>query len=437
MRCNPLRWLWGLIPVAMLSWLALLGEHERIESDLGARVREALTRAGLGQWATASFKGRDGRISGSALEDSEPAKATEIARGIWGVRIVDDKSSLVEKVDRFEFKAVRADNRVRLTGFAPSPKARAEIAARSAWIAAMAKAAFPNTTVDDQLVIKRGAPADWLGGVSFGLRQLSELASGEVSLEGTALTVTGLARTPGTLRAVRSALKGSLPRGISLKDERIRAPQVVPYTWQAAYDGKKVVMSGHVPSEAVRADLLDAVKKAIPAAVVEDGQLEYADGAPADWPKVAILALRELGRLESGTASLSGTDISFTGLAGPQAVADNVRQALQALPKGYKLAEKVTYRVATPRPKSPYVSVASVDNGSLLLSGYVPSAAAKSAVGDHAKAQFPSLRIINELEIADGAPGGWLRCMEAGVTGLKRVGNGRVRMTDRLLEVDG
>ena len=34
MKCNPLRWLWGLIPLALLSWIALLGEHERIERDL-------------------------------------------------------------------------------------------------------------------------------------------------------------------------------------------------------------------------------------------------------------------------------------------------------------------------------------------------------------------------------------------------------------------
>ena len=28
MKCNPLRWLWGLIPILMLSWISVLGaEH--------------------------------------------------------------------------------------------------------------------------------------------------------------------------------------------------------------------------------------------------------------------------------------------------------------------------------------------------------------------------------------------------------------------------
>ena len=34
MRCNPWRWLWGIIPIAILSFLTVQWEHERIEADL-------------------------------------------------------------------------------------------------------------------------------------------------------------------------------------------------------------------------------------------------------------------------------------------------------------------------------------------------------------------------------------------------------------------
>ena len=430
MRCNPLRWLWGLIPVVMLSWLALLGEHERIEADLGARAREALARAGLGQWAAASFKGRDGELMGSALEESEPAKAAEIMRGVWGVRIIDDKTSLVEKVDRFEWKAVRTTDRVRMTGFVPSPKAKSELLG-------MAKAAFPSIAVEDQLAVKRGAPPDWLGGVSFALRQLGELKTGEVALDGTALSVSGLASSPRTYRTVQTALKGSLPRGVTLKESRVRPPQVSPYTWAAKFDGKKMTLSGHVPSEAVRGDLINAVKSAAPNAVVDDDQLDYADGAPEAWQSVAVLVLRQLARLESGTASLSGVELTFNGQTGPEATADNVRQTLRGLPKSFRVADQIRFREPTIRPVVPYISIAALESDSLLLSGYVPSPAAKAAVLGHAKAQFPSLRVIDELQLGAGAPAGWLRCIEAGITALKRLGSGRARLTDRLLEVDG
>ena len=34
MRCNPWRWLWGLVPVALMGWAAVQIEHARIERDL-------------------------------------------------------------------------------------------------------------------------------------------------------------------------------------------------------------------------------------------------------------------------------------------------------------------------------------------------------------------------------------------------------------------
>ena len=37
MRCHPTRWLWGLIPIAMLSWLAVHVDFDRIERDLEHR----------------------------------------------------------------------------------------------------------------------------------------------------------------------------------------------------------------------------------------------------------------------------------------------------------------------------------------------------------------------------------------------------------------
>ena len=38
MRCNWRRWLWGLIPLMMVSWVAILVERGRIEQDLMSRA---------------------------------------------------------------------------------------------------------------------------------------------------------------------------------------------------------------------------------------------------------------------------------------------------------------------------------------------------------------------------------------------------------------
>src|SRR5262245_39900693 len=57
MRCNWRRWLWGLIPILLLGWLAVWAERDRVEADLGERAKVALGQAGM-EWAATRFEGR-------------------------------------------------------------------------------------------------------------------------------------------------------------------------------------------------------------------------------------------------------------------------------------------------------------------------------------------------------------------------------------------
>ena len=58
MKCNWRRWLWGIIPLLVLSWVAVQAEHARLERDLAARTSVALAQGGLA-WAMVEFSGRD------------------------------------------------------------------------------------------------------------------------------------------------------------------------------------------------------------------------------------------------------------------------------------------------------------------------------------------------------------------------------------------
>jgi OOP family OmpA-OmpF porin len=87
MGCNPWRWLWGIIPIAMLTWLAFTWEQEGIETDLRSRAEVALEKAGFG-WGEVSLDGRDAHLSGVAPDDASPYRATQTVRNVWGVRVV-------------------------------------------------------------------------------------------------------------------------------------------------------------------------------------------------------------------------------------------------------------------------------------------------------------------------------------------------------------
>lgn len=87
MGCNPWRWLWGLIPIAMLTWLAFSWEREGIETDLRSRAEQALEAQGH-SWGHVVLDGRDAVLTGVAPEDAQPYRATETVRNTWGVRVV-------------------------------------------------------------------------------------------------------------------------------------------------------------------------------------------------------------------------------------------------------------------------------------------------------------------------------------------------------------
>jgi outer membrane protein OmpA-like peptidoglycan-associated protein len=93
MRCHPIRWLWGLIPIAMLSWIAVHAEADRIEHDLDQRAASALHQAGY-DWASVVFSGRDGVLVGTAPSRGEPRKALALVRSLWGVRTVEGRVRL-------------------------------------------------------------------------------------------------------------------------------------------------------------------------------------------------------------------------------------------------------------------------------------------------------------------------------------------------------
>lgn len=485
MKCNPLRWLWGLIPVFALAWLTVQFEHGRIEADLAARATEKLKAAGL-SYAKVAFTGRDGLITGEATDEAEPQKVKELAEGVWGVRIAEDRSTLIEKATNFIWSATRAGNTVQLRGMAPSEATRQSIVG-------LARTTFPNAQVVDEMTIRRGVPSQdtWLSGVSFGLKQLAGLKTGEARLDGLGLAVSGEADTVDNYRGVKTALASQLPRGIRLTDDKITAPIVKPYVWGARALGRQLTLTGFVPGERVREEVLTAAKAAFPSATIAD-QMQVGEGAPSGFVNATLGSLKQLARLEEGRADSNDTRLTIAGTANDAATADQVRAGLKSgLPQTFSLVDQIRVReiappappvipvqptppppapsppqaavqpappapapappapaaqpaapqpsapVTLPRAVSPYTTALDLAPGRIVLTGYVPSPAARDLVESAAKSRFPGRAVDNRLEVAEGAPAGWQSCFEAGMIGLQKAASGKVALTDRRLAVTG
>jgi OmpA-OmpF porin, OOP family len=432
MRCNPFRWLLGIMPILLLCGVAILGERERIEKDLTARSQSALEQAGLGGVKT-TFEGRDARVTGLAFDEAEPERAAKAVARTYGVRVVHNDTKLIDKVERYEWVAVRRDGRLRLAGRVPNEKTRREIIG-------LARAMFPSYEIADRMTLARGAPSldTWLGGVGFGLKQLALLKSGQVRLDMTEMTVTGEAFDAAGYRTVKTALATGLPPGISLKSDGVEAPYASPYVWTVRLADGQLDMRGSVVSEKVRDDLLTVARRAMPNAKLVDG-MQPARGEPEAWEAVARLLLRELARLEEGSVEIRDQNVSVTGTATKEATADDIRAKLkEGLPPAFRLVDRIAFREPTIKTVSPYRTSIAFENGEATLTGYVPSDAARTALVTLVQTRVPGNRVVDRLELGAGAIPGWQRCLDVGLTAVSRLGGeGQLVLTDRRLQITG
>lgn len=431
MSCNPWRWMWGLIPIAMLTAGAYMTERAGIEDDLTLRAKQAFERQGL-SWAEARFEGRDAVLTGKASEDDEPQKALDALRRVWGVRISKSRTDLVAKVEAYNWMADLDGKSVKLSGFVPSEDTRRAIIG-------VVKANFPKASIDDAMTVARGAPKKdiWIGGIGFGLKQLSGLKRGSVKLDGTELSLAGEAADGASYKAIRAAVPAQLPKGWSLGSAKVIAPAVNPFTWAAKYAGNQLVMSGYVPDDKSRDDLFAHAKSTFPKIALVD-RLEIASGAPEAWLVTAKAGLDQLYQLKDGTAEMRGKEILLSGNAEDEDTAQAVRLAIKAgAAPGYKVSDAIK----APKPQiaivSPFVTTVEAHDETVTLTGYVPSEAARAALLAAVRARFSGRKVEDRMSIAAGAPAGWEICALAGIAGIGRLDQGQAALSDGKLLLTG
>src|SRR5262245_41465033 len=204
----------------------------------------------------------------------------------------------------YVWSATRIESSIRLRGSVPSDEVRRTVLG-------MVKAHFPDLEVEDRLKVVKGAPPtdQWLGAVSFGLKQLSHLKRGSARLLDVALKIDGEARSPADYAEAEKALAGPLPTGLSISSDSIRPPVADPFVFVADLGSNALSLSGSVPSESVRKEVRDLSRQLFRRPGLDD-RLELASGAPKDWNEAVVAALRALSQLESGKIELAGVAVT-------------------------------------------------------------------------------------------------------------------------------
>jgi OOP family OmpA-OmpF porin len=212
----------------------------------------------------------------------------------------------------------------------------------------MVKAHFADLEVEDRLKIADGGPPreQWLGAVSFGLKQLSYLKQGSTRLLNAGLKVEGEARNSADYDEVKKALAGPMPTGLTLLNDNVRPPVTDPFVFLAALDPNGLTLSGSVPSENMRKQIKEWSRLLFERPTLHD-QLQLASGAPKDWGNAVEASLRALSRLDTGKISLSGLVLTIDGVAPDKGTAIEVSSTLKRdLPALFSSNESIRWKEA-------------------------------------------------------------------------------------------
>lgn len=410
---QPKKWFLGLVPVAGLLLAAGLMRQGGVETDLTGKGAAQLATSGF-SWAKVSMAGRDAILTGEAPAPELRGMAVEAADRVLGIRIVNDKTTVLPEAKPFALNATLDGTRLALAGSVPSAAVRAQVLDA-------AKKAFPSAQIDDQLKLARGAPASYLAGAGFGLGELAKLSSGQMALTDQSLSLTGRAADLPKFADVRAKL-ASLPQGITLGkglgEGDILAPIVKPYTIAAEKTDAATVLTGHVPNEATRRTIV-AAATALGKPVTD--RLLIADGAATTFSAHVDYGLGQLGRLQTGQMSLSDQALSVTGRAATGEAYDDVRRRFASLPAGATLAKGLGQGDITTPAIRPYLFNAVRGEREITLTGFAPDARAKTEIVDHAKRFFEGDRVVDQLQIGQGAPAGFVNAVRGGLQDLSRL----------------
>lgn len=240
----------------------------------------------------------------------------------------------------------------------------------------------------------------------------------ELSLDGRDLTLTGTTTEQALLDSAIARLSGISGIRSVISDVTL-APMARPYVLNARLDQGAIALSGAVPSETAKQDLLSL-------ADTEHGALDLRSGVPNRrlWMAGAEFAIDQLQYFDQGEAVLSDLTVSFNGRAKSERAFSDLLIVMRAgPPAGLELGDVTV----TPALISPYQWSANFDGQRIEVSGYVPDDA---LVERYRTAEVSGAPVATGLALGSGEPTGFADLSQTLLEQLARLEYGTASIVD-------
>ena len=234
----------GIAAFFLIAVMCLRHSPAAIEDDIRSRANQQFDEAGL-RWARVAVDGRDLRLSGLAPDGAARDRAVDIANALVGVRVVSnrvltidervaeqlpptdsttgqaaepaapDMSRSTEGMDEFDklfadlpygLRMKRTGGRVTIEGTMPEQRMIDNLER-------LARERFGDTAVSLSVLVRPGAPPNWLQAASASLALLEGVDPGHVGISNEYVMIEGLARTDVIAERLRGRATNGLPPG--------------------------------------------------------------------------------------------------------------------------------------------------------------------------------------------------------------------------------
>jgi OmpA-OmpF porin, OOP family len=314
-----------LITLAVAAWWGP-NSARRLESRIEKAVQAALAKGGF-SWAEAAASGQRIDLRGAAPSAESRDSAAKVAMAALGpggilpggvTKVTKRGVDVVRVESPFTWLALNERNGVSLEGFADS---RATLASMDQ----VARQLFPNR-MTSRLEIASGKPegVNWAEGSRLGLQAVRRLEMGSARISDRVLTITGTVAEAKVIGDIDRLLEPARQGGFTVVLDLIP-----PAEWTASLQDKRLALSGKLPNESVRADL---VRAASDAGVALDDKAEIS-GVQSPWGARAIAAMPNFLKLNSGEIAVQGNIFRISG-EGPGSVQQFLREDMARLSDG-------------------------------------------------------------------------------------------------------
>jgi len=421
----PKKWWIGLPVLLGLAYFAQEALTPRLEDGLRAAVLSRVAREPHAiDRPEIRVAGRDVVIAGISLSSDVKARLLTALGVETPARRILDATQPLSRATPFVLKLERHGGKATISGNVPPTGARERLRAE---IAAL------GLEVTDDAAYADGAPQTFADLASFAVSRLAELDPATTTLTDASLAVTGEARSPADYEKTLAALKAP-PFGESAVKADVSPPRISPYVFFATARDGVISLSGHLPTDDMRRQVVAMAAAAGGGAAVSDST-QLGAGAPAgDFAGALAFAVGELGKLSQGKVAVSDGKISIEGQGRENILDASIQADAKArLPSGFEIARLDVLA----GPMTPYVFNAERAGEDVTLTGYAPDEAVRHRLVETARRNFFDARVVDRLVVAKGAPQNFTEATDRALAALARLDEGRLAISDSTVSLTG